>query len=70
MERLANLNSKLTASTKKQYLYTTEQGCLTPEQRDFYEENGFIVIKNFLDDTDIQKWKNRFLDYCDKKIPP
>lgn len=60
MERLSSLNNQL-KGTKKVYKYTTDFGCLTEEQRDFYEENGYLVIKGFLKDNDIAKWKERFL---------
>lgn len=60
MERLSSLDSQLKGN-KKNYQYTTDSGCLTEEQRDFYEENGYLVIKGFLKDEDIAKWKERFL---------
>ncbi len=43
MERLSSLNNQLTGN-KKNYRYTVDNGCLTPQQRDFYEENGYLVI--------------------------
>jgi len=39
---------------------------MTKEQRDFYEENGYLVVKGLLPLEDIEKWKTRFLDYCDE----
>lgn len=72
MQRLADISKNLIANEQKnqEFRYTTDKGCLTLEQRKFYEENGYIVIKNFLKDEDIQKWKDRFLEYCDKKLQP
>lgn len=67
MKRLENLKDSLSG---EQFEYTTDKGCLTLEQRRFYEENGYIVIRGFLKDADIEVWKNRFLDYCDQKLPP
>lgn len=68
MERIEKVNGQLSKPTK--FKYTVDGGCLTQEQREFYEENGYLVVKGFLKDADIQKWKQRFLDYCDKKIDP
>ena len=55
MQRLNNLNN--TINGPEQFRYTTPEGCLTLEQRRFYEENGYIVIRNFLKDKDIDVWK-------------
>lgn len=67
MNRLQKIQNDLGT---QEFRYTTDKGCLTLEQRKFYEENGYIVIKKFLKDDDIEKWKQRFLDYCDKKLQP
>lgn len=63
MDRLSKVNSDLGGI--ENFRYTTDKGCLTLEQRRFYEENGYIVIKKLLKDEDIQAWRQRFLDYCD-----
>lgn len=67
MQRLQNLNESIKAPEMR---YTLNNGCLTMEQRQFYEENGYIVVKGFLKDKDIDLWTKRFVDFCDKKIPP
>lgn len=36
------------------FRYTRENNVLSLEQRKFYEENGFLVIKNLVSDADIQ----------------
>ena len=54
MNRLQKIQNDLGTS---EFRYTTDKGCLTMEQRKFYEENGYIVIKNFLKSEDIEKWK-------------
>jgi phytanoyl-CoA hydroxylase len=65
------MSKKLIAEKQatQEFQYTTDKGCLTLEQRKFYEENGYIVIRNFLKDSDIDIWKARFIEYCDNKIP-
>ena len=68
MQRLSKVSGEL--GGKQQFRYTTGGGCLTLEQREFYEENGYIVIRKFLKDEDIEKWRSRFIEYCDNKHPP
>ena len=51
MDRLKKIQGEL--GKKDEFRYTTDKGCLTLEQRKFYEENGYIVIRGFLKDSDI-----------------
>ncbi|XP_040104498.1 phytanoyl-CoA dioxygenase, peroxisomal [Oryx dammah] len=44
----------------QQFQYTRENNVLSLEQRKFYEENGFLVIKNLVSDADIQRFRNEF----------
>lgn len=37
--------------------YTLDTDVLTPEQRLFYEQNGFLLIKNLVSDEDISKFR-------------
>jgi phytanoyl-CoA hydroxylase len=67
MERLNKLKQDL---GDKGFRYTTGNGCLTLEQRRFYEDNGYLIIRKFLKDADIEKWRNRFIEYCNKSVPP
>lgn len=39
------------------FRYTRENNVLSLEQRKFYEENGFLVIKNLVSDADIQRFR-------------
>ena len=59
MNRLQKLESDLIKGEEK-FEFTTDKGCLTLEQRRFYEENGYIVIRNFLKHEDIDQWVARF----------
>ncbi|KAK5641388.1 hypothetical protein RI129_009935 [Pyrocoelia pectoralis] len=54
-------------STKK-YKYTKDNVYLTEVQRDFYEENGYIVFRNLVDFNLLDECTNRFLEYCDGKV--
>jgi phytanoyl-CoA hydroxylase len=41
---------------------------LTKEQRDFYEANGFLVIKNNVRKEKIARYRERFADICSGKV--
>ncbi len=51
MDRLKSIDERL--NSKSKFRYTTDEGCLTLEQREFYEENGYLVIRNFLKEHDV-----------------
>ena len=42
-------------------------GKLTPRQREFYEENGFLVIPNLVSDALLDECYTRFLDLVNKR---
>ena len=42
-------------------MYTLDNPLLTLEQRQFYEDNGFIVVKNLVD--------HKLLDACKYGLP-
>ncbi|XP_025253325.1 phytanoyl-CoA dioxygenase, peroxisomal isoform X3 [Theropithecus gelada] len=54
----------------QQFQYTLDNNVLTLEQRKFYEENGFLVIKNLVPDADIQRFRNEFEKICRKEVKP
>jgi len=68
MQRIAQLSSQIqegtqsrgAANTKYRYTHPNAQGILTPAQRDFYEENGFLVIKGLFSEEKIDRYTNRF----------
>uniref|UniRef100_S4RHR3 phytanoyl-CoA dioxygenase n=1 Tax=Petromyzon marinus TaxID=7757 RepID=S4RHR3_PETMA len=47
--------------------YTLDNGILTPEQRAFYEDNGFIAIKGLVADEDLERY--RLLQLRRKVVP-
>jgi len=55
---------------KKKYKYTLDAASkkLSKKQRDFYEENGFLVIPNLVPSDLIDECKQRFLDIVDSKV--
>lgn len=52
------------------YEYTVEGGHrkLTPEQRKFYEDNGFLVIKNCVDKKHLERYREQFEKICKREV--
>lgn len=42
---------------------------LSPEQKKFYEDNGYLVIKELINFTDLYNYKQRFLQICKGIVP-
>lgn len=71
-QRLETIGRHIRLSTQykqPQYEYTLPNGVLTDEQRDFYEKNGFIVIRNLVSQEALEKYRKRFQDVCTGKVP-
>jgi len=65
MERIQNISQHL-SSQPRQYRYTmNENGILTKEQQDFYEENGYLVFKNLVSPERIDAYYKRFKELCE-----
>lgn len=54
--------------TNFKYTLDATSDKLTQRQRQFYEENGFLVIPNLVSDSLIDEFKQRFLDIVDGKV--
>ncbi|XP_029471428.1 phytanoyl-CoA dioxygenase, peroxisomal [Rhinatrema bivittatum] len=48
--------------------YTRDNGVLSPEQRLFYEENGFLLIKSLVADADLERFREEFERICRKEV--
>ncbi|XP_033470031.2 phytanoyl-CoA dioxygenase, peroxisomal [Epinephelus lanceolatus] len=48
--------------------YTYDTDVLTPDQRLFYEENGYILIKNLVSDKDIERFRKEFERICQQEV--
>ncbi|XP_076008958.1 phytanoyl-CoA dioxygenase, peroxisomal [Genypterus blacodes] len=48
--------------------YTCENDLLTPDQRLFYEKNGFLLIKNLVSDEDIERFRMEFERVCQPEV--
>ncbi|XP_071449410.1 phytanoyl-CoA dioxygenase, peroxisomal-like [Hetaerina americana] len=55
--------------TSNEFRYTFNNNKLTRSQRQFYEDNGYLVIPGIVDDGLIEECRLRFLDYCDGRVP-
>ncbi|XP_074873939.1 phytanoyl-CoA dioxygenase, peroxisomal [Carettochelys insculpta] len=51
-----------------EFHYTLDNNLLTLEQRHFYDENGYLVIKKLVSDEDIERFRNEFEKICKKEI--
>lgn len=49
------------------YIFTDNGDFLSDAQRDFYEENGYIIFKNLVNHDLLDKCQQKFLDICEKK---
>eukprot|EP00743_Colponemidia_sp_Colp-15_P001113 GILK01001225.1.p1 GENE.GILK01001225.1~~GILK01001225.1.p1 ORF type:complete len:344 (-),score=51.82 GILK01001225.1:128-1159(-) len=52
------------------YRYTVPGGAFTEEMREHYEQHGFVVVKHLLTVEEMDKYRVRFIEYCDKKLKP
>ncbi|CAH1364774.1 phytanoyl-CoA dioxygenase, peroxisomal-like [Tenebrio molitor] len=50
------------------FKYTTGGGVLTEEQRQFYEDNGYILIRNNVSHALLDELKERFIDICEGRV--
>ncbi|KAF6372292.1 phytanoyl-CoA 2-hydroxylase [Rhinolophus ferrumequinum] len=54
----------------EQFQYTQDNNVLSLEQRRFYEENGFLVIRNLVSEANIERFRNEFERICRKEVKP
>ncbi|XP_015276319.1 PREDICTED: phytanoyl-CoA dioxygenase, peroxisomal [Gekko japonicus] len=61
----------VSAKHPAQFRYTLDNNLLTPAQRNFYEENGYLLIKNLVSDEDIARFRDEFARICrgEVKVP-
>lgn len=62
-------NSTSASGSTQKYRYTVNSNnLLTKQQRDFYEENGYILIKNLIPANELEIYRQRFIDIADGKV--
>ncbi|XP_076210640.1 phytanoyl-CoA dioxygenase, peroxisomal-like [Aptenodytes patagonicus] len=52
------------------FCYTLDNDVLTTEQRQFYEDNGYLLIKKLVSDKDIERFRKEFMRICKKEVNP
>ncbi|KAM4039179.1 phytanoyl-CoA dioxygenase, peroxisomal [Anomaloglossus baeobatrachus] len=57
-----------TATHAPRFHYTLDNDRLTTEQRQFYEDNGFLVIKNLVSHEDLDDFRGVFEKVCKKEL--
>uniref|UniRef100_G3MQG7 phytanoyl-CoA dioxygenase n=1 Tax=Amblyomma maculatum TaxID=34609 RepID=G3MQG7_AMBMU len=66
---LEEVNKKIgAAQSKGGFRFTLDNCRLSDEQRRFYEDNGFIVIRNLVPLRDLETYKTRFQEIADGKV--
>ncbi|KAF1623212.1 Phytanoyl-CoA dioxygenase, peroxisomal, partial [Eudyptes chrysolophus] len=50
--------------------YTLDNDVLTTEQRQFYEDNGYLLIKKLISDKDIERFRKEFVRISNKEVNP
>ena len=53
--------SNTTLQKPQTYQYTCDGPFLTKQQRDFYERNGYLVIKNLVSTKDLKIYHDRYI---------
>ena len=48
--------------------YSQDGGILSDEQRTFYDQNGYLVIKELVSPSDIQLYRDRFQSICRRDV--
>ncbi|XP_069483972.1 phytanoyl-CoA dioxygenase, peroxisomal-like isoform X1 [Ambystoma mexicanum] len=56
------------ATYPAEFRYTLDNNLLSPDQRLFYEENGFLVIKNLVSPNDIERFRSEFERICRREV--
>uniref|UniRef100_A0A8D0G036 phytanoyl-CoA dioxygenase n=1 Tax=Strix occidentalis caurina TaxID=311401 RepID=A0A8D0G036_STROC len=50
--------------------YTLDNNILTAEQRQFYKDNRYLLIKKLVSDEDIEHFRYGFVRICNKEVNP
>ncbi|XP_009898571.1 phytanoyl-CoA dioxygenase, peroxisomal [Dryobates pubescens] len=58
------------AAHPRQFRYTLDNDVLTMEQRQFYEDNGYLLIKKLVSDEDIERFRKEFVRICRREVKP
>ncbi|NWS52499.1 PAHX protein, partial [Chunga burmeisteri] len=50
--------------------YTLDNDVLTAEQRQFYEDNGHLLVRKLISDEDFEHFRQEFVRICNKEMNP
>uniref|UniRef100_A0A8C6XU10 Phytanoyl-CoA dioxygenase, peroxisomal n=1 Tax=Naja naja TaxID=35670 RepID=A0A8C6XU10_NAJNA len=62
------MRSETSSQENKVQFYTLDNDFLTLEQRQFYEDNGYLLIKNLVADEDIERFREEFVKICRNEV--
>lgn len=62
--RHIRLSTQYKSTPQTDYRYTLPNPVFTDEQRDFYEKNGYIVIRNLVSPEKLDRFRKRFQEIC------
>ncbi|NXX77230.1 PAHX protein, partial [Urocolius indicus] len=48
--------------------YTLDNDVLSSEQRQFYEDNGYLLVRKLVSDADIERFRKQFVRICNKEV--
>ena len=65
---LAQPNPTSAGLATNEFRYTTDSGCLTQEEREHYEREGFVVKKGLIPQKDLERYADRFQKICAGEI--
>jgi phytanoyl-CoA hydroxylase len=57
-----------TVTAAAEFRYTVEAGPLTEDQRRFYDENGYFVVRGLVSQEKLKTYERRFIDICSKQV--
>ena len=46
--------------TAQHFKYTLDNGCLSLSERQFYEDNGYLVVKSLVKEEELKKYARRY----------
>ena len=56
------------AGAAPSYRYTLDNSLLTPEQRAFYEEQGYLVVRGLVAPELLETFRERFQKICRREV--
>ena len=65
----AHVNPSQQSSSRYRYtIDSSTEGVLSPEQRDFYETNGYFVVPSLVSKEKLDLFRERFRQICSREV--